>query len=229
MIYFDGVVLNECDSVEACGKTEYAVNYVFEFEVGAHGLFVEGGFLGFELVRVVGVVPGLYGDGMTFELRCELCELGHLGLKSGPVGVAEPVEQVVDGFRSLCHGAAEGVCGVGGAAEQTGYLHAYLADAADVVEVGVFAFGVAARVETVHALAQVGTRRVLHEGRVDGSVEGEEVFAVAAFGPGGFCGCRHGAFGESGQVVGLEVDFVGVHLLEDVLAECGGEGRQLGR
>ena len=118
--------------------------------------------------------------------------------------------------------------GVVGRAEEFGDLKAQLGDALHIVDVGVLALGVAAGVEAVKLLAEVGALGVFHEGHVGRLREGEEKFALAALGLGHLCGFVDDPLGETGEVVGGEPDLVGGHLLEHILPEGVGERRQLG-
>ena len=228
MVYLDVVVAGELQSVKLGGEAEHTGNHVVELEVGTQLLLVVavGGI--FELVGVVAVVPRIDFHRFALGFGGKFGQFGHLALESGLIGVAELVEKLVDVFGRLGHGALERVLGVVLRAEQLGNLEAHGGYAAHILYVGVFALGIAARVEAVEALAQVGTVGILHEGHIGRLGEREEKLTLAAFGLGKLCSLIDNPLGKSGEVVGGEPYLVGVQLLEYILTENGGKLRELG-
>ena len=116
--------------------------------------------------------------------------------------------------------------GVSLGSEEVGYFQAKFGNALDVFHVGELTLGVAAGIEAVEALAEVGALAVFHERHIGRLREGEEELSLAPFLLGELGGFGHYAFGKPREVVGCEPYLIGVQFFEHVLPELGGQFRQ---
>ena len=97
-----------------------------------------------------------------------------------------------------------------------------------MLEIGIFTLEVTACVQTVELLAQVGTLGIFHKCHVGRLCQREQEFTLPALFLSHLRCFIHNAFWQPGKVVGSQPYFICVQIFQHVLAELGGEFRQLG-
>jgi hypothetical protein len=216
MVDGEAGAFDESEAEELVGDPEGRFDHVVEREVGLELLFVEVVFGEADLFGVVAPVPGFEGRGVD-AFGCEGGgEFGGFALGGGEGGLPELVEQGAGGGGGFRHGIGEGVGGVVGVAEELGAFAAELDDFGDQGFVVVLVVVVAAGGPGFKGgAAQVAAGAELEEGFDAAALEGDDPMAVALGG---------GAEGGRDVGFGVEDEFVGGGIGEEVLFELGGEG-----